>query len=72
MKLCLDNKYETEKAKTGIEEYDLTYQKYFSERDTNSRDSNWPKSISNLYTSISIDQTYDLLKQQGSISIDKK
>ena len=70
--VCFDNKYDTEKAKAGIEEYDATYQKYLSERDTNARDSNWSKSISKLYSSISIDQTYDLLKQQGFISIDKK
>ena len=70
--VCFDNKYDTEKAKAGIEEYDVTYQKYLSERDTNARDSNWSKSISKTYTSFSIDQTYDLLKQQGFISIDKK
>ena len=44
--VCFDNKYDTEKAKAGIEEYDVTYQKYPSERGTNSRDSNWSKSIS--------------------------
>ena len=70
--VCFDNKYDTEKAKAGVEEYDVTYQKYLSERDTNARDSNWSKSISKTYTSFSIDQTYDLLKQQGFISIDKK
>ena len=70
--VCFDNKYDTEKAKAGVEEYDVTYQKYLSERDTNARDSNWSKSISKIYSSFSIDQTYDLLKQQGFISIDKK
>ena len=70
--VCFDNKYDTEKAKAGVEEYDVTYQKYLSGRDSNARDSNWSKSISKLYSSISMDATYDLLKQQGFISIDKK
>ena len=70
--VCFDNKYDTEKAKAGVEEYDVTYQKYLSERDSNARDSNWSKSISKIYSSFSIDTTYDLLKQQGFISIDKK
>ena len=70
--VCFDNKYDTEKAKAGVEEYDVTYQKYLSERDSNARDSNWSKSISKIYSSFSVDATYDLLKQQGFISIDKK
>jgi FMN reductase [NAD(P)H] len=70
--VCFDNKYDTEKAKAGIEEYDVIYQKYLSERDTNARDSNWSKSISKIYTSFAVEETYDLLKQQGFISIDKK
>ena len=70
--VCFDNKYDSEKAKAGVEEYDVTYQKYLSERDSNARDSNWSKSISKIYSSFSIDPTYDLLKQQGFISIDKK
>lgn len=70
--VCFENKYDTEKAKSGIDEYDATFQKYLSERSSNSRDSNWSKSISTTYTSFSIDQTYDLLKQQGFISIEKK
>ena len=70
--VCFDNKYDTEKAKADIEEYDVIYQKYLSERDTNARDSNWSKSISKTYTSFAIEETYDLLKQQGFIAINKK
>ena len=70
--VCFDNKYDTEKAKAGVEEYDVTLQKYLSERSSNARDSNWSKSISKTLTSFTIDQDYDLLKQQGFISIDKK
>ena len=70
--VCFDNKYDTEKAKAGIEEYDVTYQKYLSGRGSNTRDSNWSKSISHIYTSFAVEEDYELLKQQGFISIDKK
>ena len=70
--VCFDNKYDTEKAKAGIEEYDVTYQKYLSGRGSNTRDSNWSKSISHIYTSFAVEEDYELLKQQGYICIDKK
>ena len=70
--VCFDEKYDTEKAKAGIDEYDGTFKKYLNERESNSRDSNWTKSISGTYTSFSIDGDYDLLKQQGFINIEKK
>ena len=70
--VCFEEKYATEKAKAGIDEYDETFKKYLSERDSNSRDSNWTKSISGTYTSFSIDGDYELLKQQGFINIEKK
>ena len=70
--VCFDEKYDTEKAKAGIDEYDETFKKYLSERDSNNRDSNWSKSISASYTRFNIDQDYALLKQQGFISIEKK
>ena len=70
--VCFNEQYDTEKAKAGIDEYDETFKKYLAERGSNARDSNWTKSISGAYTSFSIDQDYDLLKQQGFISIEKK
>ena len=70
--VCFEEKYDTEKAKAGIDEYDETFKKYLSERDTNNRDSNWTKSISNVYTSFPVEGDYDLLKQQGFINIEKK
>ena len=70
--VCFEEKYDTEKAKAGIDEYDDTFKKYLSERDSNNRDSNWTKSISGTYTSFSIDGDYELLKQQGFINIEKK
>jgi FMN reductase [NAD(P)H] len=70
--VCFEGKYDTEKAKSGIDEYDETLKNYLSKRESNARDSNWSKSISGAYTSFTIDQDYDLLKQQGFISIEKK
>ena len=70
--VCFEEKYDTEKAKDGIDEYDETFKKYLSERESNNRDSNWTKSISGTYTSFSIDGDYELLKQQGFINIEKK
>ena len=70
--VCFEEKYDTEKAKAGIDEYDETFKKYLGERGSNTRDSNWTKSISGTYTSFSIDGDYDLLKQQGFINIEKK
>ena len=67
--VCFDEKYDTDKAKAGIDEYDETFKKYLSERGSNARESNWTQSISGSYTRFSIDEDYDLLKQQGFISI---
>lgn len=69
--VCFNENYDTEKAKAGIDEYDETYKKYLKERGSNERDSNWTKSLSGVYTSFSIDEDYDLLRQQGFISIEK-
>ena len=70
--MCFENKYSVENAKAGLEEYDAIYQKYLAGRDKNSRDSNWSKSIAGAYTSFSIDEGIELLKQQSYICIDKK
>ena len=69
--VCFEEKYDTAKAKAGMDEYDETYKQYLSKRGANTRDSNWSTSISNIYSSVSISD-YELLKQQGFISIDKK
>ena len=70
--ICFEGKYDTAKAKAGIDEYDETYKKYLGSRDSNARDMNWSSSISSAYTSFSIDDDYELLKQKGFISIEKK
>ena len=70
--MCFENKYNVENAKTGVDEYDEIMKKYLAERDSNARDSNWSKSIAGAYTSFSISDDYELLKQQGYICIDKK
>ena len=68
-----EEKYDTEKAKAGMDEYDDIFKKYLGERKTNSRDSNWSKSISDIYTKTTgcTDKEYELFKQQGFISIEK-
>ena len=70
--VCFENKYSTENAKAGVDEYDIIFKKYLAERETNSRDMNWSERISNTYTSFEFKDEYDLLKQQGYIVIDKK
>ena len=70
--VCFNEKYDLDKAKAGIEEYDETMKNYLSKRSSNSRDSNWTKSISGTYTSFSVEEDYELLKQQGFIEIEKK
>ena len=69
-----EDKYDTEKAKAGMEEYDKIFGKYLAERETNSREGNWSKSISDIYTKTTgmADDDYELLKKQGYISIEKK
>ena len=71
--ICFENKYDTQKAKTGVDEYDETFKNYLSNRGSNTRDSNWSKSISDIYTRSDISsEDIELLKQQGFISIAKK
>ena len=65
--VCFENKYSTENAKAGVDEYDIIFKKYLAERETNSRDMNWSERISNTYTSFEFKDDYDLLKQQGYI-----
>ena len=69
-----EEKYDTEKAKSGIDEYDKTYKKYLSERSSNNRDTAWSKKISDNYIQLKgiLNDDYALLKQQGFISIDKQ
>ena len=70
--VCFENKYNTENAKSGVDEYDDIFKKYLSERETNQRDMNWSQRISSTYTSFELKEDYELLKQQGFIVIDKK
>ena len=38
--VCFNEKYDTEKAKAGVDEYDEIFKKYLAQRETNARDSN--------------------------------
>ena len=69
-----EDKYDTEKAKAGVDEYDETFKKYLAQRETNARDSNWSKSISGIYIQSTggVDEDYLLLKQQGYFPVEKK
>jgi len=68
-----EDKYDTEKAKAGVDEYDEIFKKYLAQRETNERDSNWSKSISDIYikTTGGVDEDYPLLKQQGYFPVEK-
>ena len=68
-----EEKYDTEKVKAGVDEYDEIFKKYLAERDSNSRDSNWSKSISNTYIKITglNDEECELITKQGFYSIKK-
>ena len=70
--VCFENKYSTESAKAGVDEYDEIFKKYVSEREKNARESNWSESISKLYGGGGVKNDIELLKQQGFICIDKK
>lgn len=71
--VCFENIYDAKKAKAGVDEYDETFKNYLSNRGSNTRDSNWSKSISDIYSKSDIsDEDIALLKQQGFISINKK
>lgn len=72
--VCFEGKYDVEKAKKGIDQFDETYKKYLNERGSNKRDDNWSNSISNTYVSLTggLDEDFEMLKQQGYIIIDKK
>ena len=70
--ICFENKYDVEKSKKGVDEYDEIYKKYLAGRGSNTRDSNWSKSISHIYTAMPAEKDCELLKQQGFISIEKK
>ena len=70
--VCFENKYNTDNAKAGVDEYDEIMKKYYAEREANSKEMNWSQSIASAYTSFAISEDYELLKQQGYICIDKK
>ena len=70
--VCFEEKYSTENAKAGIDEYDETFKKYLAQRESNARDCNWSQRISDTYTSFEFKDDYELLKQQGYNCLDKK
>jgi hypothetical protein len=55
-----------------VDEYDEIFRKYLAGRSSNSRDSNWSESITQIYHGGAAQHDVELLKQQGFISIDKK
>ena len=69
-----EDKYDKEKAKAGIDEYDEIFKKYLSERKSNPRDSNWTQSITNIYSQslVLANDDYPLVQQQGFIPIENK
>ena len=70
--ICFENKYDIEASKAGVDEYDEIFKKYLANRGSNTRDSNWSESITKIYAGFPAEKDYELLKQQGFISIDKK
>ena len=70
--VCFGEKYSTENAKAGIDEYDEIFKKYLAQRESNARDCNWSQRISDTYTSFEFKDDYELLKQQGYNCLDKK
>jgi len=71
--VCFEEKYDTSKCKAGVDEFDEQYRKYLSERTSNKHDENWSNGLADKYTKFYglYEQDYDLLKQQGFISIEK-
>ena len=70
--ICFENKYNIENSKAGVDEYDEIFRKYLAGRSSNSRDSNWSQSITQIYHGGAAQHDVELLKQQGFINIDKK
>jgi FMN reductase [NAD(P)H] len=70
--ICFENKYNVENSKAGVDEYDEIIKQYYANRKTNARDCNWSQSITQIYAGPEVQYDYELLKQQGYISIDKK
>ena len=70
--ICFENKYNVENSKAGVDEYDEIIKQYYANRKTNVRDCNWSQSITQIYAGPEVQYDYELLKQQGYISIDKK
>ena len=70
----LEEKYDEELSKTGVDEYDETYKQYLTSRSTNTLDSNWSQSISKMLplNKNVTSANYDSPKQPGYISTDKK
>ena len=69
-----EEKYDVEKAKAGVDEYDEILKKYLAERGSNSRDGNWSKSITKTYISSigATDGDYEIISKQGFYPIEKK
>jgi len=72
--VCFEEKYDTSKIKSGVDEYDIQYQEYLTGRTSNSHEDTWTNGIAQKYSQMYglFDNDYKLLKQQGFISIDKK
>jgi len=68
-----EDKYDTTNIKSEIDAFDTEYQKYLVSRSSNDRDGNWTKTVNTIYNRIygTYENDYELLKQQGFISVNK-
>ncbi|OUM69109.1 hypothetical protein PIROE2DRAFT_38542 [Piromyces sp. E2] len=72
--ICFEEKYNVAKSEAGVDEFDVSYNKYLVSRDSNARDENWSKGLAEKYLQFYglYEDDYELLKQQGFIQIEKK
>ena len=69
-----EDKYNTEKAKAGVDEYDVTFKKYVANRSDHPLDCNWSQRITEFYTICKDvpDGYYNVFKEKGYINIEQK
>jgi len=72
--VCFSEKYDASHIKENLDKHDEEYQKYLSNRSENDRDSNWSKTIYGMYSRMGdiYAQDYELVKQQGFITVEKQ
>ncbi|KAG4103591.1 NADPH-FMN oxidoreductase [Neocallimastix lanati (nom. inval.)] len=72
--VCFEETYDVNKSKAGVDEFDAMFRKYLSTRDSNNRDEDWSSGLAAKYMQFKdfYEDEYQLLEQQGFISIEKK